>query len=352
MPSFSMLHHTPIMVEAMRRYHDFWMSLIADLMLPNSSPPTIFPPLDIHWVWFCHTLNLVSYREYCETRFSKLIGKAGNFDEENREYALMWCREIWSSRYPLESFETRRVRIRRIWILCLFKELEKQRVLLCSMFVEPYRSEVVYLIVARQRYKAFLFMLLRFARDFSSRLVPTSDILLMWLTHQSYPTVYCEDLKALAIEGDLEKVATLSEKVKEKEFEETKKLWDRVFNQPYEIDGGEVPLMLEDVISIKSPIYWEDSGTDVNTKYRMFELCCLLMLDYDHDFIINNEDDRSLSLQVQRNNSCFSQSDSNVFHFTGWVGGGVKSIVVLLQSCWVSFVRYLGERKVASSGPR
>ncbi|KAG4954543.1 hypothetical protein JHK87_040137 [Glycine soja] len=185
MPSFSMLHHTPIMVEAMRRYHDFWMSLIADLMLPNSSPPTIFPPLDIHWVWFCHTLNLVSYREYCETRFSKLIGKAGNFDEENREYALMWCREIWSSRYPLESFETRRVRI-----------------------------------------------------------------------------LYCEDLKALAIEGDLEKVATLSEKVKEKEFEETKKLWDRVFNQPYEIDGGEVPLMLEDVISIKSPIYWEDSGTD------------------------------------------------------------------------------------------
>ncbi|KHN42256.1 hypothetical protein glysoja_044287 [Glycine soja] len=119
MPSFSMLHHTPIMVEAMRRYHDFWMSLIADLMLPNSSPPTIFPPLDIHWVWFCHTLNLVSYREYCETRFSKLIGKAGNFDEENREYALMWCREIWSSRYPLESFETRRVRIHRIWILWL-----------------------------------------------------------------------------------------------------------------------------------------------------------------------------------------------------------------------------------------
>ena len=72
----------------------------------------------------------------------------------------------------------------------LFKELEKQRVLLCSMFVEPYRSEVVFLIAARQRYKAFLFMLLRFARDFSSRLVPTSDILLMWLTHQVCFTLY------------------------------------------------------------------------------------------------------------------------------------------------------------------
>ncbi|KAL2563510.1 hypothetical protein AAZX31_20G223600 [Glycine max] len=288
------LHHTPIMVEAVRRYHDFWMPLIADLTLPYSSPPTILPPLDIHWVWFCHTLNPVSYREYCETRFSKLIGKAGIFDEENREYALMRCREIWSSRYPLESFENEASSdsqdLDTVVVVggCLkesvFKEVEKQRVLLCSMFVEPYRSEVVYLIAARQRYKAFLFMLLRFARDFSSRLVPTSDILLMWLTHQSYPTVYCEDLKALAIEGDLEKVATLSEKVKEKEFEETKKLWDRAFNQPYEKAGGEVPLTLEGVISIKSPVYWEDSGTDVNTKYRsmlprfLLEACVFVRL--------------------------------------------------------------------------
>ncbi|RDX65998.1 Glycine-rich domain-containing protein 1, partial [Mucuna pruriens] len=165
----------------------------------------------------------------------------------------------------------------------VFKEVEKHR-LLCSVFVEPYRSEVVYLIAARQRYKAFLFMLQKFARDFSSRLVPTSDILLMWLTHQSYPTVYVEDLKALAVEGDLEKVATLSETVKEKEFEETKKLWDRAFNQPYEKAGGEVPFTLEGVNSIKSPVYWEESGTDVNTKYKsmlsrfLLEACVFVRL--------------------------------------------------------------------------
>ena len=106
----------------------------------------------------------------------------------------MRCMEIWSSRYPLESFENE-----ASWDSQdsdtvavvggslkerVFKEVEKQRVLLCSMFVEPYRSEMVYLIAARQRYKAFLFMLQRFTREFSSRLVPTSDILLMWLTHQ------------------------------------------------------------------------------------------------------------------------------------------------------------------------
>lgn len=119
-----------------------------------------------------------------------MIGRAGIFDEENREYALMRCREIWSSRYPLESFENEVSSDSEDYEVIegslkesVFKDVQKQR-LLCSVFSEPYRSEVVYLIAARQRYKAFLFMLQRFAHDFSLRLVPTSDILLMWLTHQ------------------------------------------------------------------------------------------------------------------------------------------------------------------------
>ncbi|XP_017411870.1 uncharacterized protein LOC108318706 isoform X2 [Vigna angularis] len=287
------LHHTSIMVEAIRRYHDFWMPLIADLTLPDSPPPVILPALDVQWVWFCHTLNPVSYREYCETRFSKLIGRAGIFDEENREYALMRCIEIWSSRYPLESFENEASSdsqdsggevVGGSLKEGVFKEVEKQRLLLCSMFVEPYRSEVVYLIAARQRYRAFLFMLQRFAHEFSSRFVPASDILLMWLTHQSYPTVYFDDLKALAVENDLRKVVTLSETPKEKDFEETKKLWDRAFNQPYEKAGGELPFTLEGVTSIKSPVYWEESSTDVNTKYRsmlprfLLEACVFVRL--------------------------------------------------------------------------
>ncbi|KAJ1385576.1 Glycine-rich domain-containing protein-like [Sesbania bispinosa] len=284
------LHHTPIVLEAIRRYHDLWMPLISDLTVLDSSLPMILPPFDVEWVWFCHTLNPVSYREYCERRFSKLIGRAEIFDEENREYALMRCRQIWNSKYPFESFENEAssdsqdsdpVGLRED----VFKEVEKQRLLLCSKSAEPYRSEVVYLIAARQRYKAFLFMLQRFAHESSSsRLVPTSDILLMWLTHQSYPTVYVEDLKALALDGELQKVATLPETVKEEEIEETKKLWDRAFNQPYEKAGGEVPLTLEGVISIKSPVYWEESDTDVNTKYRsmlprfLLEACVFVRL--------------------------------------------------------------------------
>ncbi|KAK7269386.1 hypothetical protein RIF29_22112 [Crotalaria pallida] len=283
------LHHTPILVEAIRRYHDLWMPLISHLTVPDSAPPPmILPPFDVEWVWFCHTLNPVSYREYCERRFSKLIGRAAIFDEENREYAMMRCKESWSREYPSEPFENE-----ASWDSKdsepvsgdIYKEVKEKQKLLCSMFAEGYRSEVVYLISARQRYKKFLYMVQKFAHQSSTRLVPTSDILLMWLTHQSYPTVYVEDLKVLALDIDLHKVvATLSETMEEKEFEETKKLWDMAFNQPYEKAGGEVALPFDGVISVKSPICWEESETDVNTKYRsmlprfLLEACVFVRL--------------------------------------------------------------------------
>lgn len=33
--------------------------MISDLTAESSKPPMILPPLDIEWVWFCHTLNPV-----------------------------------------------------------------------------------------------------------------------------------------------------------------------------------------------------------------------------------------------------------------------------------------------------
>lgn len=36
------------------------MPLISDLTVVGASPPMILPPLDVEWVWFCHTLNPVS----------------------------------------------------------------------------------------------------------------------------------------------------------------------------------------------------------------------------------------------------------------------------------------------------
>ncbi|XP_034930199.1 uncharacterized protein [Populus alba] len=184
------LHERATILEAIRRYDELWMPLISDMM-EGSSPPMVLPPLDVEWVWFCHTLNPVSYRKYCEERFSKLIGKPAIFYKENEEYSLMRCEELWMKRYPNESFENEvdinSSNLQDLHVAQdhedLLNEVEKQRHVY-SKFSWPYMSEIVYLIAARQRYNGFLYVLQRFADGCSSRLLPSLDILLMWVTHQ------------------------------------------------------------------------------------------------------------------------------------------------------------------------
>ncbi|KAL5565973.1 hypothetical protein UlMin_029137 [Ulmus minor] len=276
------LHHKPTLQEAIRRYNVFWMPLISDLTV-GVSPPVILPPIDVEWVWFCHTLNPVSYREYCESRFSKIIGKPAIFYEENEEYALMRCREIWVRRYPDEPFENEIDSDSKDPVGVdeeLLVEVTKNRSLY-SKFSEPYRSEIVYLIAAKQRYKAFLYMIQRSTDEFSS-LVLASDILLMWLTHQSYPVVYADDLKE--IDNDMRKVVSIWETVTEKEVEETKNLWEKTFDLPYEKAGGEIALDLDGAVPVQPPVYLEESDADVNTKYKsmlsrfLLEVCVFVRL--------------------------------------------------------------------------
>lgn len=133
----------------------------------------------------------MSYRKYCETRFSKLIGKPAIFDEENEEYALMRCEDLWMRRYPNESFENEVDNSSNNLqdspcaekYKDLFSEVEKHRDVY-SKFSCPYMNEILYLIAARQRYKGFLYVLQRFVHCLSSLLVPSLDILLIWVTHQ------------------------------------------------------------------------------------------------------------------------------------------------------------------------
>ncbi|KAF3454554.1 hypothetical protein FNV43_RR05002 [Rhamnella rubrinervis] len=276
------LHQKPVVVEAIRRYDELWMPLISDLTV-GSTLPMILPPVDVEWVWFCQTLNPLSYKKYCETKFSKLIGKPGIFDEENEDYALMRCREMWESRYPNEPFENEGDSCWRNPVICneeLLVEVSKHRFFF-SKFSEPYRSEIAYLIAARQRYKGFLYMVQR-TTNVCSGLVPASDIMLMWLTHQSYPTIYAEDSKE--IEGGLEKVVPIWGTIKGKEVEETKNLWETTFDQSYEKAGGGIVLESEIRSISKPPIYWNVSDTDFNTKYKsmlprfLLEVCVFVRL--------------------------------------------------------------------------
>ncbi|TYH46295.1 hypothetical protein ES332_D11G326500v1 [Gossypium tomentosum] len=280
------LHQRATIIEAIRRYDEVWMPLISNLTVEGSTPPMVLPPFDVEWVWFCHTLNPVGYRKYCETRFSKQIGKPAIFNEENEEYALMRCKQIWVQKFSSEPFENEVESDSKNQPLMnkdLFNEVEKHK-FLYSKFAEPNLSELVYLIAARQRYKGFLYMMQRFG-DGCFRFVPALDILLMLLTHQSYPRVYVEDMKEMWDNmGKL--VVGLWETVEEKQVEETKKLWETTFDEPYEKAGGGIAVGMEKVVLPNPPIYWEFSDVDVNTtKYKsmiprfLLEACVFVRLN-------------------------------------------------------------------------
>lgn len=126
-----------------------------------------------------------SYTQYCESRFSKLIGKPAIFNEGNEEYALIRCRDIWIHKYPSEPFENELASDGSIPLVAnedLLSLVLKQRNLYAKLSA-PYMSETVYLIAAGQRYKRFLCMMQRFF-NLCAHLVPASDILLMWMSHQ------------------------------------------------------------------------------------------------------------------------------------------------------------------------
>lgn len=80
---------------------------------------------------------------------------------------------------------------------------------------------------------------------------------------QSYPTVYNADFKEM--EGKIEKVVGAGEFVKEEDVEETKKLWERTFGQPYEKAGCPA---IGQVVKVRPQVYWDVVDNDVNTKYK------------------------------------------------------------------------------------
>nr|XP_043623067.1 glycine-rich domain-containing protein 2 isoform X2 [Erigeron canadensis] len=260
------LHHTHVLVEAIRRYDELWMPLMSDLTAESGKSPMILPPIDIEWVWFCHTLNPAAYRQYCNSRFLKLIGKPAIFNQENKEYAMDRCKEIWIAKYPTESFDNESDSgdvhdVKILELEYLLEEVSKQRSLF-TIFSKPYMLELVYLIAAKNRYKGFLFMLQRFANSCAA-FVPTLDILLLWITHKSYPTAYALDVKEMEV--NMEKVIQSDEPVKEEDLEKMKKLWEKVFDQPYEKAG--CPIICNSD-GVKPMIPWEITDTDVNVKYR------------------------------------------------------------------------------------
>ncbi|KAJ3669487.1 hypothetical protein LUZ60_011437 [Juncus effusus] len=253
---------------SIRRYEELWMPLISEF---GADEMLLLPPLDVHWIWHCHSLNHSHYRNYCNSRFNKLINRPAIFDEENEEYATDRCREIWESRYPSELFDLEYSynysnSDNSVSGSDLFEMIEKCRSL-GGYYEDAFMSETVYLVAAKRRYLNFVNLLKEVGeKDFSGRLVPTSDIYFMWLTHQSFPASYARDTSEL---GDVShKIAGfLNPPATTEEIEETKRLWEEEHDEPYERAG----MAIDPIGTMAREIFNWEVGTraeDVNRVYK------------------------------------------------------------------------------------
>lgn len=263
----SFLYSNKSLCQANRRYDELWMPLISDLS-DDAKQPLLLPPLDVQWVWHCHTLNPGKYRRYCQLRFSKILEKPVIHDNEIEEYALNRCSDVWSIKYPFEPFELEESCDDKDEMIItkedIFREVWEQKALY-SKFSEPYMVEVLYLISAKKRFIQFMYLLQKF-KDGCDRLIPTLDIQLMWLTYMSYPATYAKDVNEK--EEELEKVVGIWEEVKDGDVQRSIKVWEEVFDEPYEKAGA----TLDSVVGCSlPPVYWAVSDADVNTKYKLME---------------------------------------------------------------------------------
>lgn len=131
---------------------------------------------------------------YCASRFGRLIDRPSIFDAENEEYAAECCRDIWAARYPLEPFDldidefdgNNSNGIENDSASSEIYIIVQRYHGLADHFASPFVSESVYHVAAIRRYTRFLDLIrkgVRITRE-DTRLVPSLDILLMWLAHQ------------------------------------------------------------------------------------------------------------------------------------------------------------------------
>lgn len=78
----------------------------------------------------------------------------------------------------------------------------------------------------------------------------------------------------------MKKILKVGDALKEEDVKETKILWERTFDQPYEKAGAAA---IARPIS-EPPFYWDITDTDANTKYKslvprfLFEVSSLLVM--------------------------------------------------------------------------
>lgn len=287
------LHHGPVVLEAIRRYKQFWMPLAAEL----GHSHTLLPPLDVQWVWHCHCLNPDSYRRYCFSRFGRIIDKPLFLESNSEADSLERCRKIWTERFPSEPFELRvkprlgsdSGAVHPVNVSSessaedddfdLVAAISTQASLYQQQVFQPYMWEYAFLVAATERFKCFLYLVKKYSEIFTT-FVPTFDVILIWTAYQNSPVAYTKDMEWVDRVTGGTAIARGPNNMSEEDLHETARLWENTYRNPYQKAGALFESILSTPLPISKalgglnnpkPMYWENQETDVNRNRETLE---------------------------------------------------------------------------------
>ncbi|KAF7101019.1 hypothetical protein CFC21_102422 [Triticum aestivum] len=288
---------------SVRRYEEMWLPLAADAAGGGGEEAAMLvPPPDVHLVWLCHCFHHERYVAYCASRFGRLIDRPSILDAENEEHAADCCRDIWAARYPLEPFDLDNNDFDGNNSNAIENDSANSEIFmmvqtyagLADHFASPFVSEGVYHVAARRRYTCFLDLIRKgvcTTRE-DTRLVPSLDILLMWLAHQSFPASYATDMTLMSIKDNVMKmVVSYREVASEETVERTRILWEEAYDEPYDLSGSEVDAAA--VGTAREAFHWQAAASeeDTNRLYKglqprfLMEVCVFLKGEFDSEHI-------------------------------------------------------------------
>lgn len=363
------LHGGSSTIEAIRRYHNCWMPLVAKS--DSLYEKDLVPPLDVQWVWLCHCLKPKDYQHFCKTHYFKYIHAPVFVDLSSQSAARERCRQLWNESYPNEPFEIELSqkngqssrKSQTLQSLRPFQSGEKElmesiskQIAFYNQVSQQYMHHDAFLTVAKERYVRFLYMLDK--TKGRTACVPTCDIQLMWKCHQTSPAAYAHDMERF--NGSLEDNDSvvrhqLSNGILQG-FERTSRTWEMIFGHPYERAGAVWPEVdMADRVtpsellseSIPVTINWHHQSFDTNSKHKflqpryVLEVCVHVKSALNSENLQGTADDLFLGMKMMESCKSFKHQVSvksyrydTVWHKLWWMQCEVstKGLVIELKS--------------------
>ena len=204
------------------------------------------PPLDVHWVWHCHMLSPLRYRDDTYRVTRTVVEHRHMKNQKRYKEGQDNARGLWKCTYPSQRFE---INIDAEWTAesvpeykskigyDIISAVARQRVFYYQVALSHYKDRK-FLQMAVARYKKYLFLK---RNNIGNFLVPCYDFDLIWHAHQTHPGAYAEDclsiLDRILNHDDSVNDRTPSSKLSNCETK-TRTLWSEAYQDSFAVPGA------------------------------------------------------------------------------------------------------------------